>query len=448
MSRAVEPPPPRRSSSPARSALVTSQHKARKLFVELEREQARARAARRGVGPAAARAEHLGPARARRALAAARAAACALPDPRARAHGRASTPARDEVQPRAPVLALRLPVWRSRVVLAARSARGFAVLVGRAFYLQACNDRLPAGKGRGALQPRARDAGNARARSWTATARRSPSRRRWNRSGRSPRTSRRRTRSSCGRSPRCSACRRDEIDQPPRRRGARLRLPEAPDRARAVADEVVALQHPGRLPAARVPPLLPGRRGDGARGRLHRRRRRRPGGHRARATRARSRGKPGSRRVIKDRLGRIVEDVESIRARAGRQGPHAVDRLAPAVPRLRRSSRRRSRRTAPRRGGDRRARREHRRSARAREPADLQPEQPRAARPARSCATARSPTCSSRARRSSPSPSALALETGKVTPQHDDPDRARLAHHRQLRPSATRTRTARSPWRR
>jgi cell division protein FtsI (penicillin-binding protein 3) len=37
-------------------------------------------------------------------------------------------------------------------------------------------------------------------------------------------------------------------------------------------------------------------------------------------------GKPGSRRVIKDRLGRIVEDVESIRApRPGRELPLAID---------------------------------------------------------------------------------------------------------------------------
>ncbi|MCK7490571.1 MAG: hypothetical protein MZW92_01370 [Comamonadaceae bacterium] len=51
-------------------------------------------------------------------------------------------------------------------------------------------------------------------------------------------------------------------------------------------------QHPGRAPAARVPPLLPGGRGGGARGRLHRRRRHRPGGHRARLS---GRGSPASR---------------------------------------------------------------------------------------------------------------------------------------------------------
>ena len=52
----------------------------------------------------------------------------------------------------------------------------------------------------------------------------------------------------------------------------------------------------GHLSAARVPPLLPGRRSDRASDRLHRRGRRRPGRRRARLPDA-ARGKPGSRRV-------------------------------------------------------------------------------------------------------------------------------------------------------
>ena len=87
-------------------------------------------------------------------------------------------------------------------------------------------------------------------------------------------------------------------------------------------------------------------------------------------------GKPGSRRVIKDRLGRIIEDVESIRApAAGRDLALSIDRkmqylayreLKAALDAASRQGRR-----------HRRARRARRRSAGAGQLAGLQPEQPR-----------------------------------------------------------------------
>ena len=45
-------------------------------------------------------------------------------------------------------------------------------------------------------------------------------------------------------------------------------------------------------------------------------------------------GKPGSRRVIKDRLGHIVEDVERIRAPQEGRDLSAVDRQQDPVPRV------------------------------------------------------------------------------------------------------------------
>ena len=94
---------------------------------------------------------------------------------------------------------------------------------------------------------------------------------------------------------------------------ARVRLPQA---AAAAGGRRARRRprHPRGVPAARVPPLLPGGRSDGA-----------PDRHSPTSTaRARKRsssrstrtlaGRAGSRRVIKDRLGHIVEDVESIRA--------------------------------------------------------------------------------------------------------------------------------------
>ena len=155
-------------------------------------------------------------------------------------------------------------------------------------------------------------------------------------------------------------------------------------------------------------------------------------------------GKPGSRRVIRDRLGRIVEDVESIRAAQdgvdltlsidGKIQSLAFGALKSAVER-------------------------HRAKAGAVIALDvrtgeilalanlpvLQPEQPRAPHRRRSCATASSPTSSSPARRSKPFTVALALETGKLDANprvvHTAPGRLTLANYtiRDVHPAAALT---------
>ena len=162
-------------------------------------------------------------------------------------------------------------------------------------------------------------------------------------------------------------------------------------------ERAMALGIKGILPAERIPALLPGRRSDGARVGFTGDRRRGPGRHRARAAGGLG-GKPGSRRVIKDRRGDIVEDVDGDPRAAGRPRPRAVDRRADPVPRVSRAEGRgRAQQGEGRR--PRGARRADRRSPRAGELADVQPEQPRHGSRASRCATARSPTCSSRARR-------------------------------------------------
>ena len=212
------------------------------------------------------------------------------------------------------------------------------------------------------------------------------------------------------------------------RRGARVRLPEAPDPARDRGARRRA-RHPRHPPAERVPPLLPGRRDDGARGRLHRRGRRRPGRHRARAAggaRRRRRQPPRDQGPARPhRRGRRVDP-----RRAGRARPHARARQQDPEPRLRRAQG--GGRGAQGQGGrDRGARRAHRRGARARQPAHLQPEQPRAA-DRRAAAQPRD----DRQLRAGLDAEALHRRPGDGDgPDHaadDDPDRARHADHRQL----------------
>ena len=159
------------------------------------------------------------------------------------------------------------------------------------------------------------------------------------------------------------------------RRRSRVRLSEAPDPAR-VGGAHRGARHPGHPPAGRVPPLLPRRRDHGARGRLHRRGRRRPGGHRARppAAARRRRGQPprdqGPARP--DRRGPAVDPRGPGRAR-----PHARARQQDPEHRVRRAQGR-GRGEQGEGGRDRGARRALGRSAGAGQPADLQPEQPRA----------------------------------------------------------------------
>ena len=99
-------------------------------------------------------------------------------------------------------------------------------------------------------------------------------------------------------------------------------------------------------------------------------------------------GEDGAKRVIQDRYGRIVQNVESIRADAPGPRPRAVDRPAHPVPRVSRAEGR-DPRAARARGLGGRARRGDRRSAGDGQPARLQPERPRAAQRRRRIAIAR-----------------------------------------------------------
>ena len=119
--------------------------------------------------------------------------------------------------------------------------------------------------------------------------------------GRARRAARRRTRTSSG-------CKR-QVDEP-------------------VGKQIACARAQGRAPGARVQAQVPRGRSRGARGGLHQRRRPRPGRHRARASRSELAGRDGSRRVIKDRLGRVVEDIGDSVDAGGRPRHPAVDRLA------------------------------------------------------------------------------------------------------------------------
>src|SRR5262245_14957899 len=108
--------------------LVTSQHYARKLFAELEREEPRDRGR-----AASARGEHLGDARARRA-ARPRAAADAPAGGEADAGARVAARYRRRAPMRfgdSPVLAPTFPPWRARFVVGLL-AIAFCSLAGRA----------------------------------------------------------------------------------------------------------------------------------------------------------------------------------------------------------------------------------------------------------------------------------------------------------------------------
>ena len=109
-------------------------------------------------------------------------------------------------------------------------------------------------------------------------------------------------------------------------------------------------------------------------------------------------GQPGSRRVIINRRGDAVEDVESIRApQAGRDLALAIDtRLQHIAFRELKAAVEANKAKA---GGLVILDVAHRRDPRARQLADVQPERAQRRRARARCATARSPTCSSRARR-------------------------------------------------
>ncbi len=199
---------------------------------------------------------------------------------------------------------------------------------------------------------------------------------------------------------------------------------------------IAELRIPGRVPEPRIPPLLSRRRGDGARARVHRRRGRRPGGHRARLPASSSPGKPGSRRVIRTGWGRSSRTsrasarrrkARTLVARAGRQDPEPRVRAAQGAVEQHRAKA----------GGIVVLDVDDGRGARAGESAHLQPEQPLAA-----------------VRRAAPQPrrhrhlrarlDAQALHhraRARVGPRDaadDDPDRAGQRSPSGRRPSATR----------
>ena len=127
-------------------------------------------------------------------------------------------------------------------------------------------------------------------------------------------------------------------------------------------------------------------------------------------------GEHGSKRVLQDRRGQVISDVELLQAaRPGRDLRTSID-LRLAVSRVPRAQGRRGRQSRAL-GLRRRARSAHRRSARDGQPAVVQPERPRRSTGPRTTATARSPTCSSRARASSRSCMAAALESGDFSPR-------------------------------
>ena len=334
-------------------SLVTSRHQARRLFVELEREQAQRAAVRRRVRPAVARAVDVG--RCRRASRRSRASQLRmqLPDAGAR-RGRcedgeagAMTSAAPCAHARARPRRRQLPRVRALLRVRRRSALLF-VGAARPLAVPAVDrQRVPAEPGRGALL--ARDRGSRASRPHRRPLRRRArdldagevavgvprqDRRDARRSSRSSRACSRRRRSSCRRASRATATSRSSRGSSP---------PETAERA-------TGARHPGTERAERIPALLPGRRSDGADDRLHRRQGRGPGRHRARAAGVARRhaGQPARdhqppRRHRRGRRG----DPRA----AGRPRSRAVDRLAAAVPRVSRAARRRSSATRRKAGG-------------------------------------------------------------------------------------------------
>ncbi len=272
---------------------------------------------------------------------------------------------------RTPELRLRLEGWRSRVVLGLVAA-GFAVLAGRAFFLQGLNHGFLQQKGEaryGRVVEMPASRGPVKDRNGQPLAISTPVESIWASPEDFEADAAKLRALAAGAEPGPGRHPPESCQQ-----GSPVRLAPAPDFARA-GRQGDGAGRAGGLPAARVPPLLPGGRGDGARGRLHRHRRQRAGGHRARPAilaRGHARKPQGDQgQEGTHRRGR----GEPARA-ARRQGAAALDRPAPAVPRAPRAQGRGRGQPRPRRlAGD--ARRAHGRGPGAREPARLQPQQPR-----------------------------------------------------------------------
>ncbi len=332
----TEPPPPRGSRRLRARARHFAAPGAQVLLRARARAGPRARARHRARAPAA-RGEHLGAAPARgadRGLGA--------------RHARAG-PAPGEGSNAEPVNAatqglVRFPVWRARLVLIGLAA-AFLLLAGRALHLQALEDEFLQGKGDARYSrvievPATR--GRIVDRHGDALAVSTPVKSIWAIPGDVEVSGRRA-------SPARRAARRrgTRAAKAPRRQRGRFRVPQAAGGPRHGRRDRRSGPE-GHPSASRVPPLLSRRRSDGAPDRLHRRRRRRAGRHRARfpaASRRQGRVAAGAQGPARPhRRGRRVDPLL-----AGRPRPRASARREAAEPRLRRAARTRSSSIVPRR---------------------------------------------------------------------------------------------------
>jgi len=149
--------------------LVTSQHRARTLFSELEQEQERSRSSGSNTVSCSSK-QARGGARTRRTH---RQRQLHMRVPTRNASTSCGRRRRRNEFRASPVLALTLPTWRSRLLLYVFIAC-FAVLLGRAVYLQGLNNDFLQAKGESATAGLSKFRQTAAA-SLTATAKRSPS---------------------------------------------------------------------------------------------------------------------------------------------------------------------------------------------------------------------------------------------------------------------------------
>ena len=265
-------------------SLVTSRHQARKLFVELEREQARARALRRSSTASCSSSNR--PGRCRRASRRSRASSCSmqLPAP-ARVRGRrggardeiARTRSRRAAPRRAAAAALARAAACSAACCCCSSGCSAARSTCSGSTTSSCRSRAARAISRELEVPAHR--GRIVDRIGEPLAISTPVKSIWafpDEVDATPDAAARRSRAALDMPPqraqRRSSTQRRRL-RLPRRRRSRPRSPRASP----------ALQHPGHPRPERVPPLLPRRRSDGHIVGFTGDRRRRPGRHRARA---------------------------------------------------------------------------------------------------------------------------------------------------------------------
>jgi cell division protein FtsI (penicillin-binding protein 3) len=216
---------------------------------------------------------------------------------------------------KSPVLAVRLPTWRSRVVLFVLFA-AFAALAGRALWLQGMSTQFLQKQGKSRYErtielPATR--GKIMDRNGQVLASSLPVKAVWA----IPKTC---WQVAAGQAARAGAPARDERGRAAQeaRFGPHLRLPQAPGRDGRDRQDRRSSDRRPRHPQG-IQALLPAGRSDDPPGRLHQRRRRGPGKH---GTGAAEDAGRRDRQPPRDQgpLGRIVEDVGLSRS-ARRQGP-------------------------------------------------------------------------------------------------------------------------------